>query len=59
MFFKGKWRLTRLLTKYKVLEDSDEFPNIGFTQYRGNWFRKCRVNFWLGHDGCHDEVFKR
>ena len=56
IFLKGKWRLTRLRTKNKVLEDSDELPNIGFASYQKYLFRKCCVYFWLGHDGCHDEL---
>ena len=59
MFLKGKWSLTKLRTKHKVLEDSDDFPNIGFTPYRRYWFRKCRVHFWLGHDGCYDDLMER
>ena len=55
----GEWRLTRLSAKHQVLEDSDEIPNIRFAWYRRYRFRKCRVHFWFGHDGCHDAPMEK
>ena len=57
--FEGKVASYKIAHKKKVLEDSDEFPNIRFARYRGYWFRKFRVHLWLGHDECHDEVLLR
>ena len=52
---KGEWRLTWLCAEHQVLQDLDEFSNIGFAWYRRYRFQKCSVHVRFSHDGCHDE----
>ena len=57
--FEGKVMPYKIVHKNKVLEDSDGFPDNGFARSWQYCFRKFRVHFWLGHDGCHDELVER